>query len=292
MSDDAEGQHIRAHREFFRSVLEGVYKVMAERFRLSDVTIRPIGSGGSRLSIPVVIQGSNEKGQKVRYFGKIMGSSDLLTARTIQFFKNVFLQVNSMDPMFEVTKSAEDMARHQHEMLVAINKLGIPTAKPYGFYPLNADIWLLVAEYLDAHPISSIEDLSSENLDAVFGYLKRMHDNDIFHGDIKPDNLMFGDVVYIVDVGHFMKDVPTAQKKAYDLACQIASFLEYLPPGEIISIARRHYSGKELRAAADYIDLVQSRMDINFDDETKKSLLRLMRSKIGLRGSKKNLGRS
>lgn len=277
MIEQSEDLHYKAHREFFRGILEEIHRIMAGKFGLTEVSIKPIGSGGSRLSIPIGIEGLNEKGKKVRYFGKIMGSSDLMTARTIQFFKNIYLQMNSMDSMFEVTKSAEDMARHQHDMLVAMNELGIPTAKPHGFYPLKADLWLLVADFLDARPISSIKDLSPEHLDIVFGYLRRMHDSGIFHGDIKPDNLMFGERVYIVDVGHFLKDVPMAQKRAYDLACQIASFLEYFPAKDIVRIAKRHYSRRDLRAAAEYIDLIQRRPDINFTDKTKDDLLRLLR---------------
>lgn len=291
MSEQAEDLHYQAHREFFRDVLAKIHEVMAERFGLADVSISPIGAGGSRLSIPIKIEGLNEKDEEVRYFGKIMGSSDLMTARTIQFFKNIYLHTNSMDAMFEVTRSAEDMAKHQYDMLVAINGLGIPTAKPYGYYPLIADFWLLVAEYLDARPISLAKDLSPERLDVVFGYLRTMHENGIFHGDIKSENLMLGDKVYIVDVGQFMKDVPTTQKKAYDLACQIASFLEFVPAEDIIRIVERHYSRKDLRAAAEYIDLVQRRPDISITDETKDNLLRLLKGSRKRRSPKKLLNR-
>ena len=69
-----------------------------------------------------------------------------------------------------------------------------------------------------------------------------MHDHDVFHGDIKPDNLMFGDKVYIVDVGNFMNEAPPSQKIAYDLASQIASFLEYRLAEKIVDIARKYYS--------------------------------------------------
>jgi hypothetical protein len=87
---------------------------------------------------------------------------------------------------------------------------------------------------------------------------------------------MFGDKIYLLDVGRFREDVPSAKKLAYDLACMICSFLECKPAEEIVRMARKYYSRRHLRAAAKYLDLVQRRPDINFTDETKNDLLRLL----------------
>ena len=254
-----------------------MHEVVAHEFDLNDISIKPIGSDGSRLSIPVRIEGVDRMGRRVRYFGKIIGGSDILTARTIQFFKNVYLELSEMEPMFDMTRSAKEMARHQHDSLLAIGRIGIPTARPYGYYPVTAEIWLLVAEFIDAKPVSAIGSLPNKHLDTVFDYLRRMHKAGIFHGDIKPENLMLGDRVYLVDVGHFAENVPPARKKAYDLACQVASLLDYAKPDEIVRAARRYYSRKDLKSAADFIDLVQKRPDINFPDEIKERLIRLLR---------------
>jgi tRNA A-37 threonylcarbamoyl transferase component Bud32 len=244
---------------------------------LSNISIRPIGSNASRLSIPVKIVGVNDKGEKALYFGKIMGSSDLITARSIQLFKNVYLQMNAQDPIFGVQRSAEEMAQEQYEMLGAILDAGVPTAKPYGYHPINGQLWLVVAEFLDAKPISASSVVTSVQMDTVFRYLKRMHRRGIFHGDIKPDNIMLGDKIYILDVGRFRDGVPAAKKQAYDLACMICSFLECQPIKDIVRMARKYYPRRHLRAAAEYLELVQRRPDINFTDETKNELLRLLK---------------
>ena len=190
-----------------------------------------------------------------------------MTARAIQLFKNLYLHMNSMPPMFRVTESPEELAKHQYELMIAINKLGIPTATPRGVYPLRAKLWLLVADFLDARPIEDVPELTDEHLDTVFGYLRKMHDNNIYHGDIKPDNLMFGDKVYIVDVGNFMNEAAPEQKKAYDLASQITSFLEYRKAERIVEIARKYYSCDEMMDAAKYLDIIQRRPDIVLSDE-------------------------
>jgi tRNA A-37 threonylcarbamoyl transferase component Bud32 len=280
MNEVSEIEQHQAHREYFREVLQDIHGIMEADYHLTNVSIKPVGAEIARLSIPIKIEGTDRDGKRVRYFGKILGGTDNMTARAIQLFKNLYLHMNSMAPMFRVTESAEELARHQFEMMGAINQLGIPTATPRGVYPLRAKLWLLVADYLDAKPIGDVPELTDEHLDTVFGYLRKMHDHGIFHGDIKPDNLMFGDKVYIVDVGNFMNEAPPDQKLAYDLASQITSFLEYRQAANIVEIARKYYSCEEMMAGAKYLDMIQRRPDIVLSEENKEELLRLMNLKI------------
>lgn len=278
MSDEHdEAEHLRSHREHFRDVIKTIHGIMAKDFGLKQVSVYPLGSGGSRLSIPVKITGIDRGGSTVKLFGKILGNADIMTARTIQTAKNLYLQMSSHDPMFDFAKSAGDMAKHQCSTMKTIYELGIPTARPFGCYQLNDILWLLVYEYLEARPVTDIGKMSLEQMDEVFGYLRLMHRNKIFHGDIKPDNVMLGDKLYILDVGRYLEETPGSQKQAYDLACQIASFLPFQPASQIVKVARKHYSKEELRAASEYLELIQRRIDIKFDDEVKNELLRIMR---------------
>ena len=276
--EQEETEHYETHRNYFREVLRTIHSIMLTNYGMRQISVRPIGSGGSRLSIPIKIVGVNDKGGNVRFFGKILGSNDLMTARAIQVVKNIYLEMNSKDPMFGFAKSSEEMARHQYETMSAIYALGLPTARPFGYHNINDILWLLVTEFLDARPINSAEEVTSEVMDTVFGYLKRMHKANIYHGDIKPDNIMLGDKVYILDVGRYLEEASTHHKQAYDLASQIASFTGYQPPEEIVKIARRHYSQSDIKAAAEYIELIQRRPDFALTDEKKDKLLRLMRS--------------
>jgi tRNA A-37 threonylcarbamoyl transferase component Bud32 len=290
MDEVTEVEQHQAHREFFRDILQDIHKIMETEYHLTKVSIKPVGADVARLSIPVKIEGIDKDGNQVRYFGKILGGTDNMTSRAIQLFKNLYLHMNSMEPMFRVTESPEELAKHQYEMMNAISELGIPTATPRGIYPLRSKLWLLVADFLDAKPIGDVPELTDENLDVVFGYLRKMHDNDVYHGDIKPDNLLFGDKVYILDVGNFMDDAPPSQKLAYDLASQITSFLEYRPAADIVNIARKYYSYEDMMAAAKYLDLVQRRPDIVLTNENKEELLRLMNLKIRRKRFKKIKG--
>jgi tRNA A-37 threonylcarbamoyl transferase component Bud32 len=276
MDEASERNEHKAHREFFRDILEDIHQIMQTEYHLTNVSVKPVGAEVARLSIPIKIEGTDKKGNRVQYFGKIMGGTDNMTSRTIQLFKNLYLHMNSMAPMFRVTESAEELAKHQYEMMNAISQLDIPTATPRGVYPLRSKLWLLVSDFLDAKSIGDVPEITDEQLDTVFSYLRKMHDHDVFHGDIKPDNLMFGDKVYIVDVGNFMNEAPPSQKIAYDLASQIASFLEYRSAEKIVDIARKYYSSAELTAASKYLDIIQRRPDIVLTDKNKEELLRLM----------------
>jgi len=80
-----------ARKELFRNILHRIRVIMNEEYKLRDVSVRPIGAGGSRLSIPVRIRGTNERGVEIVYFGKIIGNSEIITERTIQLFKNLYL---------------------------------------------------------------------------------------------------------------------------------------------------------------------------------------------------------
>ncbi|MGA8537137.1 MAG: hypothetical protein WB789_07070 [Thermoplasmata archaeon] len=273
----SRSSHETRHVAFFREVLRDIRRVMAETYDVHRVSVRPIGSDASRLSIPVKITGLSRAGDKVRYFGKILGSVDILSDRSMQFVKNLYLQMNSQDPIFGFTETAEDMARQQFESLHAIYEAGIPTARPLGYHPVNEGTWLLVAEFLESRPVSESKECTIEQIDTLFGYLQTLHRKGIFHGDIKPENIMLGDKIYILDAGVFRKHVDPAKKQAYDLACLICSFMECHPVEGTVKNARQYYTRQNILDAVKYIDLVQQRQDFHFDDEQKNTLKRLMK---------------
>lgn len=273
----SRSSHEVIHIAFFREVLRDIRRIMSENYGLRRTSVRPIRSDASRLSIPVKITGFNKAGDNVRYFGKILGSNDILSDRSMQLFKNLYLQMNALDPIFGFTETAEDMARQQFESLKAIYDTGIPTAKPLGYHSVNGSMWLLVAEYLDSHPATECKEVTTEQIDRMFGYLKMMHSRGIFHGDIKRDNIMLGDKIYILDAGVFRKDVPASKKQAYDLACLICSFTDCHPIEDTVKNARKYYTRQNILDVVKYVDLIQRRQDFHFTNEQKDSLKQFLR---------------
>jgi tRNA A-37 threonylcarbamoyl transferase component Bud32 len=275
------------HQAFLQDIQRNIRRILSENYKMKKISIEYIAAGAARLSNPIKITGLNEKGEEIRYFGKVIGSNDILSVRYIQFLKNIYLQMNTQNPIFEMYETSEDMVRDQYETMRAIYKSGIPAIKPYGYHQINRSQWLLVAEFLDVKPFSMLGKVDPKQIDLVFHYLKKAHQKKIFHGDIKPDNILVGDKIYILDAGHFRKDAPAAKKLSYDLACMISSFLQYQPVEEIVKIAKKYYHHRYIQAAADYIELIQMRPDIHFTDETKQQLLRLLKGKQKRRYRKK-----
>jgi tRNA A-37 threonylcarbamoyl transferase component Bud32 len=267
-----KSSHEPMHIAFFREVLRDIRQVMTKNYGLTQVSVRPIKSDASRLSIPITISGKDQSGKPTRYFGKILGSNDILSDRSIQFFKNLYLQMNAQDPIFGFTETSEDMARQQYESLLAIYSAGIPTAKPLGFHQVNTSIWLLVAEFLETRSTSGSRGVTIEQIDTLCGYLRTLHGKGIFHGDIKTDNIMLGDKIYILDASVFREDAGASKKQAYDLACLICSFLDSQSVHAILSRVRKHYSRQDILDVVEYIDLIQQRQDFHFNDREKSEL--------------------
>jgi serine/threonine protein kinase len=270
--------HEVMHIAFFREVLVDIRTIMADKYGVRRTSVRPIRVDASRLSIPVKITGVDRAGENVRFFGKIMGSNDILSDRSMQFFKNLYLQMNAQDPLFGFTETAEDMARQQYESLHAIYEVGIPTSKPYGYHNIGGTMWLLVTEFLDSRPVSECEVVSLEQIDTLFGYLKRLHSQGVYHGDIKPDNIMLGDKIYVLDAGVFRENVLASRKRAYDLACLLCSFMDCHPVEGTVASARKYYTRQNISDAAEYLDLVQQRQDFHFSNREKSSLKRAIES--------------
>jgi len=262
-------------KDNFRDVLRSIHLIMVESYKVRKVKVVPLGTEGSRLSIPIRVEGVNADGSPVRYFGKIVGGSDIMTEKTIQFFKNVYLQMEGWQPLFNFTRSAKELANHQYEVMNRIYDLGIPTARPLGTYALPNGLWLFVSEFLEAASAAT-KKATEKQLDEAFGHLRLMHRSGIFHGDIKPDNFLFADKVYIMDVGHFLDDAPEKEKLAYDLACIMASFTEHANPEVVVRLAQGHYSGRDLKRAAGYLELIDRRPDFNMTAEKKEKLVELL----------------
>ena len=287
MTDKTVQPTYEAHQVFLKEIQRNIRRILSENYKMKKISIEYIAADAARLSNPIKIKGVNEKGEKIRYFGKVIGSNDILSVRYIQFLKNIYLQLNTQKPLFEMYETTEDMVRDQYEMMQTIYKSGIPAIKPYGYHQIYGSQWLLVAEFLDVKPFSMLEKADPKQIDLIFKYLKTEHKKKIFHGDIKPDNILVGDKIYILDAGHFRKDAPAAKKQSYDIACMISSFLERQPVEEIVKIAQKYYSSRYLQAAAKYVELIQMRPDIHFTDETKQKLLHLLKGKRKGRFQKK-----
>jgi tRNA A-37 threonylcarbamoyl transferase component Bud32 len=179
-------------------------------------------------------------------------------------------------PLFDFASDAEDMARHQFEQMSAIHGLGIPTARPLSYHPLKGQLWIFLAEYLEAKPLPDVGTLDLKQVEVIMGYLEKMHHNGIYHGDLKPENIMFGDRIYILDIGHFLGAAPAEEKIGYDLASMVCALAEFVPVEDVVKVAGKFYKRKQMKKATEYLELIQRRPDFHISDGKREKLMRLM----------------
>jgi len=91
----------------------------------------------------------------------------MLSLRYIQSLKNIYLQMNGQNPIFEIYDTAEAMVSDQFNTMKIIYKSGIPAIRPYGFHSLPGSRWLLVMEYLDDKTVVHAPEVQPELIDTA-----------------------------------------------------------------------------------------------------------------------------
>ena len=61
MDEASERNEHKAHREFFRDILEDIHQIMQTEYHLTNVSVKPVGAEVARLSIPIKIEGTDKK---------------------------------------------------------------------------------------------------------------------------------------------------------------------------------------------------------------------------------------
>jgi hypothetical protein len=250
-----------------RKTVDRAKALLAEKHDLTEVRMRPVTLRSARFSLPCVVDGFR-RGQRVQLFVKIMGSSDHFTAVISQLMKNVYLETKGRPAMFEVARSALGMARHQHDRLLELVQKGIPTSRPLGYYELDAIRALLVLEFVSGKPFSKVE-ITPALAEAAFDVMRRMHQQGLYHGDIKLDNLILGPKgeVYLLDVGSFREGTPEREQRAYDIASMLCALSERMPVVELLRSGVLKYPPADLQAAVFYVELSRNRPDFFLTDE-------------------------
>ncbi|MCI4319521.1 MAG: hypothetical protein L3K23_05240 [Thermoplasmata archaeon] len=256
----------------YRTVAAAIRRLMGQNYGVRRVSLRAIHSDASRLSLPMKLTGSDARGRPVRYFAKLIGSQDVLAEWVAQSAKNLYLQLSHREPMFGYARTAEEMARQEYESLLAIDRAGVATAKPLGYHRLDEGLWLFVAEFLSARPPGDAGEFSSGQIDELFRDLHQLHRQGVFHGDLKCDNILVGERIFLIDAGLFRDGVDAKRKEAYDLSCLLCTLLGRHPLSRILRIAGRYYSRELLQGTLEYADLIQKRQDFDFDDGQKEEL--------------------
>ncbi len=241
-------------------------------YALSDVHIKLAG-GSYWMSIPCIIEGIDSRVKKERkYMGKIINGRSALMHKYMTRFRNLGAIAERADLVFEDHKDAKDLVEFERDSLVKLKKANVVTPEVYGLHKLNFDDYILVMEYIDGEPLSKVQ-IDSVIIDQVFRTIKTMHDNGVFHGDIKLDNFLYskGNIV-VVDCLKLNKN-ELEQAQDFDLICAICALAQRVPVNTILDHASKYFSDEELRRSAKLIGITLNKVDLDLNETTIKEIL-------------------
>jgi RIO-like serine/threonine protein kinase len=159
------------------------------RYGLSKIKVGLAG-GSYWMSIPCIINGIDRStGTEKRFMGKIINDRSALKHKYMTRLRNLGAFVAGTNFVFDRHAGAQDMIEFERDSLVKLKTQNVNVPEVYGLHKLNFEDYILVMELLDGEPLSGVE-IDGEIADLVFLTLKIMHDNGVFHGDVKLDNFL------------------------------------------------------------------------------------------------------
>jgi tRNA A-37 threonylcarbamoyl transferase component Bud32 len=121
-------------------------------------------------------------------------------------------------------------------------------------------------EFIEGTPLSETE-LSGDMADQVFCILKTMHDNGLFHGDIKLDNFLCANGrIVVVDCLKIDGNEPQ-KAEDFDLICAICALSQKMPVSVVLERARKYHSPEELRRSRELISIALGKIDLKLSAE-------------------------
>lgn len=241
-------------------------------YALSNVHIKLAG-GSYWMSIPCIIEGIDSRTKKERkYMGKIINGRSALMHKYMTRFRNLGAIAEGADFVFEGHKDAKDLIEFERDSLVKLKKANVVTPEVYGLHKLNFDDYILVMEYIDGEPLSKVP-IDGVIIDQVFRTIKTMHDNGVFHGDIKLDNFLYskGSIVVVDCLKLNKNELERAQD--FDLICAICALAQRVPVSTILDHASKYDSDEELRRSAKLIGITLNKVDLDLNETTIKEIL-------------------
>lgn len=241
-------------------------------YALSDIHIKLAG-GSYWMSIPCIIEGIDARTKKEKkYMGKIINNRSALMHKYMTKFRNLGSIAERTDFFFEGHKDAKDLVEFEKDNLIKLKEANVATPEVYGLHKLNFDDYILVMEYIDGEPLSKVP-IDSVIIDQMFRTIKTMHDNGLFHGDIKLDNFLYSNGNIVVVDCLKLNENELEQAQDFDLICAICALAQKASVNTIIDHASKYYSDEKLRRSAKLIGVVLNKASLNLDETTIQEIL-------------------
>lgn len=229
--------------------LERVERLLSDECGMDNVELSTI-DGENWLSVPLV---ANDE-----FFVKVVTSQNAMTHSLFTTLRNLGVRVSGNGPFFETYDSPAEMARHEFEAARRMREIGVRVPRPIDIVD-GEDEALILFEYLEGFDTLSDVEIDAEMIREVFGLLRRLHENDLAHGDFSLENVLVVDgEVYFIDSTN-VRDDGYEDAVAYDLACALGAFSARVDPAEVVEAALEYFDGDDLRHALDFLVVARLR---------------------------------
>lgn len=244
-----------------------------KRYKLSHISVSLAG-GSYWLSIPCIVAGIDRKTrQEKKYLGKIINNASALKHRYMTVLRNLGVLASGVEFTFHEYLDALDMVKYERDSLMRLREHSIDVPEVYGVHKLNYEDYILVMEFIEGKPLSKME-LNGDIADEVFRILKTMHDNGLFHGDIKLDNLLWANGrIVVVDCLKIDGNEPQ-KAEDFDLICAICALSQKLPVSLVLERARKYHSPEELRRSRELIGIALGKIDLELSAEKIEEIIK------------------
>lgn len=241
------------------------------RYRMGKTRIRLAG-GSYWLSIPCIVEGVDRRTrQEKKYMGKIINGRSAIKHKYMTVLRNLGVLAEGIDFRFDDHASAYDMVQFERHTLANLKKQSIRTPEIYGLHRLNGDDYILVMEYIDGMPLSKV-NLDSHAIDEIFRILRTMHDNGVFHGDIKLDNFLYSNGSIVVVDCLKINDNQVQKAQEFDLICAICALSQRVPVDIVLAHARKYHSDEELNRAGKLMGIAMNKVELDLPEDTVKEI--------------------
>ncbi len=241
-------------------------------YGLSKVTTRLAG-GSYWMSIPCIVEGTDlATGEQKRFMGKIINDRSALKHKYMTRFRNIGVIAEGAEFVFDGHSDALDMVVYERDSLRKLKKQCVAVPDVYGLHKLNFEDYMLVMEYIDGEPLSRIT-IDDQVIDQVFLTLKVMHDNGVFHGDIKLDNFLFshGRIVVVDCLKVDKNDLHAAQD--FDLICAICALAQKAPIHTILPYVEKYHTPEEMQRSVQLIGIALNKVDLDLSSDIIKEII-------------------
>jgi tRNA A-37 threonylcarbamoyl transferase component Bud32 len=237
--------------------LEAVARELQTRYERDELHIRFL-EADNWLSTPMVVDDE--------WFVKVISRQNSLVHAVFTTTRNLGAFSSGTEGFFEHFGTPLDMAEHELEATRRMREIGLNAPEPVEAFEVDG-LGVLVLEYLpNFRPLDRLDREREATLaPAVFEALRRMHDNELAHGDLRAENVLIvdGDVYFIDATNVSAESLDGA--RSYDLACALAALEPLIGAKETVSAASEAYAPESLVDSIEFLDFVNIRPDHDFD---------------------------